>query len=105
MLVFSLFRNPTVIQTTPGDLLPHKVTGFPADNTNVGQYMVTSVAGAGGSGSGFWIWWNQSGVPSDTTKAWWVHGSGQVLVLGGGVSNVYVQASVATDLILLAYES
>lgn len=101
----SVFRNPTVVQATAGDTNWHKFTGYPPDNTNITGFMITSVAAAGGSGSGFWVQWNVGAVaPSDNTKAWWVHGAGQVLVVGGGQNDLWYRQSAASDIIVLCYE-
>lgn len=101
-----LFRNPKVVQTTPGNTNWTKVSGYPPDNTNMTGFLITSVAAAGGSGSGFWIQMNVgTSAPSDNTKAWWVHGSGQVVQLGGGQNDMWIRLTAASDIIVLMYEA
>lgn len=101
-----LFRNPKVIEHAPGDTNWHKVTGYPPDNTNMTGFLITSIATTDASGSGFWIQMNVgTSAPSDQTKAWWVHGSGQVVQLGGGQNDLWVKLSVASDRVHLMYEA
>ena len=106
VIVFSPFRNPLILQFAPGDGNWHKATGFPpTPPAESGAFLVTTITSALGDGGGAWIQMNVGGsAPSDTSKAWPLHGGGQVLMLGGGVNDLWFQLKTGTDIFVLMAE-
>jgi len=102
-LVFSPFRNPTVWQHT-GDTTWTKVVGYPANNVPGGAVLITVSTSALATGSGCWVQMNEgSSAPSNTSKAFPLH-AGATLLLGGGVSDIWIQLATAGDLFVAMWE-
>ena len=95
--------NSTVINFTPGDNTAwHLVTGFPGlpPGARYVAATVRSVATGGATdGSPFQVLYNQAAQPANGTAGKLISGSGQTETLPGALYNLYVKASVATDII------
>ncbi len=99
--ISALAPNTDVSQLAPGNTNWQQMPAFtkiPAGGRPA-SIQIRSINGSG-DGSPFWVQYNLASAPSDTSKARLVSGSGQTPVMAGGIRNIWIKATAATDTII-----